>query len=113
MDSSLDLDVIILGMVRATLTRVVGPDALQVAEPRVRVIGQGAPRPRVEISLRYGGETCVRTFVLEDEPDRIALEHSVNDAFLPMLEEMGLLPPEAEAVDDPPLGQPTVHQIDH
>ena len=110
MESSPDLAETVLGMVRATTTRVLGPDALQASEPRVRVEGVGSPEPRLEIALRYGGQSLARTFALPAEPDRVALETTVNNALLPMLEEMGLLPAGAETVDDPPLGQPGADQ---
>ncbi|HLH23952.1 MAG TPA: hypothetical protein VK066_15620 [Chloroflexota bacterium] len=112
MESSPDLATTVLGMVRATITRVLGPDALQASPPSVRVVDVGSPTPRVEIALRYGGESRARTFVLPAEPDRVALEKTVNNAVLPMLEDMGLLSPAAETADDPPLGQPGAGQAD-
>ncbi len=69
----------------------------------MRLSGAGAPA--LEISLRYGDRVAARRLVLPPEPDRIALEGTVNDALLPMLAEMGLLPAGSTAVDDPPLGQ--------
>ena len=86
---------------------------MQAADTRVRALGEGAPRPRVEISLRYGDAAGTRTLVLEDQPQRLDLEHSVNNVLLPLLEDLGLLPAGAQAVDDPPGGQRTTHQIGH
>ncbi len=43
---------------------------------------------------------------MESSPDRHALETTVNNAFLPLLEGPGRLPAGAQGGDDPPLGQP-------
>jgi len=43
----------------------------------------------------------------------VELERSVNHVWLPLLEEMELLPVGAQVVDDPSLGQRTTHQIEH
>ncbi len=111
MEASPDLATTVLGMVRATITRVLGPDALQASQPRVRVERPlGDAQPRLEIALSYAGATRARSFVVPPEPDPIALEATVNNVLLPMLQEMGLLPVGAQAVDDPPLGQPGADQ---
>jgi hypothetical protein len=111
MESSPDLSEQVLGMVRATITRVVGPDALQASQPSVRVHGEGAPTPTLEIGLRYGDRVGSRRLVLPPESDVLALERTVNDALLPMLTEMGLLPAAATAVDNPPLGGRPADQV--
>jgi hypothetical protein len=65
MESSPDGEGAVLGTVRATLTRVAGPDALQAAETGVRVFGDGTPRPREETSLPRGEAAGARALVLE------------------------------------------------
>jgi hypothetical protein len=105
MESSPDLAEQVLGMVRATFTRVVGPDGLQASEQTVRVVGEGTPTPTLEMSVRAGGRTAARRLVIPPEPSLVSLEATVNDALLPLLTELRLLPPQDVPVDDPPLGQ--------
>ena len=93
MENADDLRVAAQGMVTATVTEVVGADAVQ--EFDIQVTTDGSERevePHVAIVLAYRGRSAHRVVRLRDLSTRTDLETRMSNEVVPMLQEMGLLP---------------------